>query len=559
MRAPRLGSSAAAVLLFLAMAGGGAVKAHSQQGAPGEKSAVRPGSSPRVSSPRFETSDRCVACHNGLSTSTGEDVSIGVAWRTSMMANSGRDPYWIAGVRRECLDHPTASADIQDECTICHMPMMRYEAKLAGRKGEAFVHFPPSQGGPADRLAEDGVSCSVCHQIVGENLGTRQSFVGGFKIDETAAPGRRHEYGPYDIDKGHATIMKSSSTFEPTEGKKVIGSSELCATCHTLLTKALNDRGEEVGELPEQVPYQEWQHSQYRDSRSCQSCHMPLVEEDVPISSVLGEPRPGFLRHTFVGANFLVPRILNRHRNDLGLAALPEDLDHAATHTIAHLQSEAATVAIKGAQIRDGRLESEVAVENRGGHKLPTAYPSRRLWLHVTVRDGSGHTIFESGAVRPDGSIAGNDNDGDPARFEPHYEEVTRPDEVQIYETILHDPAGGVTTGLLTAVGFLKDNRLLPHGFDKTTADELVAVHGGAESDPDFTEGGDTTRYSVEVSDGQGPFQLDVELWYQPIAFRWAMNLEPYKAEEPARFVRYFREMAAGTGVVLARAAVVVR
>src|SRR5664280_785734 len=46
--------------------------------------------------PRFQTSDRCVACHNGLSTSTGEDVSPGIDWRTSLMANSSRDPYWQA-------------------------------------------------------------------------------------------------------------------------------------------------------------------------------------------------------------------------------------------------------------------------------------------------------------------------------------------------------------------------------------------------------------------------------------------------------------------------------
>src|SRR5580765_5086194 len=57
----------------------------------------------------FQTSDRCVACHNGITTSTGEDISIGVNWRTSMMANAGRDPYWMAGVRREMMDHPTAT------------------------------------------------------------------------------------------------------------------------------------------------------------------------------------------------------------------------------------------------------------------------------------------------------------------------------------------------------------------------------------------------------------------------------------------------------------------
>ena len=100
----------------------------------------------------------------------------------------------------------------------------------------------------------------------------------------------------------------------------------------------------------------------------------------------------------------------------------------------------------------------------------------------------------------------------------------------------------------------MKDNRLLPHGFDKRTADKDVAVHGDAEGDADFSGGGDRIRYSVAVGDAQGPFQVDAELWYQPIAYRWAMNLKKYDAMEPRRFVGYYEEMASGSGVMLAHA-----
>ena len=68
----------------------------------------------------FVTSEHCMACHNGLVTPAGEDVSIGVGWRGSMMANAARDPYWQAAVKRETLVHPTASAAIQNECSACH-------------------------------------------------------------------------------------------------------------------------------------------------------------------------------------------------------------------------------------------------------------------------------------------------------------------------------------------------------------------------------------------------------------------------------------------------------
>lgn len=528
-------------------------RAQSRQGAPKAESAAHEVSTAKGYGTHFQTSDRCLACHNGTTTSTGEDISIGVNWRTSMMANAGRDPYWMAGVRREMMDHPTAAALIQDECSICHMPMMRYEAKLAGGRGEAFAHLPPDLAKLGDRLADDGVSCTVCHQITDVNLGRRESFVGGFKIDEKTAAGERHIFGPFEIDKGHTTIMHSSSTFRPMEGKH-IRSSELCATCHTLITQALDAQGKAVGELPEQVPYQEWLHSDYKDTRSCQSCHMPVVQEDVPITSVFGEPRAGFARHTFVGGNFFMQRILNRFRNDLSIPAPPQEMDAAVNRTIAHLQTEAAKVEVRNVDVRNGLVAVLVSVQNLGGHKLPTAYPSRRVWLHVTVRDRNGKAIFESGALNANGSIQGNDNDEDPSRFEPHHVEITRPDEVQIYETVMAGGDGRLTTGLLTALRYVKDNRLLPHGFDKRTADKDVAVHGEAESDADFSGGGDQIRYSLATGDAQGPFRVEAELWYQPIAFRWAMNLKAYDAAEPKRFVGYYEDTAAGSGVRLAHA-----
>jgi hypothetical protein len=377
--------------------------------------------------------------------------------------------------------------------------------------------------------------------------------VGGFKIDEKAAPADRRVFGPFEIDKGHTTIMRSSSTFQPTQGNH-IRSSELCATCHTLLTQTLDAQGKLIGELPEQVPYQEWLHSDYKDTRSCQSCHMPEVKGEVPITSVFGEPRAGVARHTFVGGNFFMQRILNRFRNDLSVTAEPQDLDAAANRTIAHLQSEAATVSVRNIALQDGRLGAEISVENLGGHKLPTAYPSRRAWLHVSVRDRDGKVVFESGALNPDGSIRGNDNDEDAARFEPHYTEITKADQVQIYESVMVGQDNVPTTGLLTALRYVKDNRLLPHGFDKRTADKDVAVHGDAEGDADFSGGGDRIRYSVAVGDAQGPFQVSAELWYQPIGYRWAMNLKKYDAMEPRRFVGYYEQTASGSGVMLAHA-----
>jgi hypothetical protein len=47
--------------------------------------------------------------------------------------------------------------------------------------------------------------------------------------------------------------------------------------------------------------------------------------------------------------------------------------------------------------------------------------------------------FFESGKQNPDGSIQGNAADTDPLAYEPHYDLITQPDQVQIYEGIMQN------------------------------------------------------------------------------------------------------------------------
>jgi len=434
------------------------------------------------------------------------------------------------------------------------MPIVRYEAKLQGSKGEVFSRLPFDADNKGNAQAEDGVSCSVCHQIGSQKLGTPESFNGGFVVDPPDSKNNHSEYGPFAIQTGHQKIMDSSTGgFRPTQATH-IRDSAVCGTCHTLYTGALAAGGKELGKFPEQMPYLEWLHSDYPRKSSCQSCHMPEMHGAIPITAVYGSPRQGARRHTFVAANFFMQRMLNLYREDLSVAALPAELSAAADKTVEFLQSQSARVTIREITSTPNGLQVNVLVENLTGHKVPTAYPSRRAWLHVVVRDPDNNKVFESGALNPDGSIQGNDNDADPSRFEPHYREINSSDQVEIYEDIMQDSAGHVTTGLLSAVGYLKDNRLLPHGFQKQTAGKDIAVIGDAADDPNFTDAGDLVRYSVASKGARGPFRVTAELWYQPIGFRWAHNLNPYSAAETRRFVSYYESMSSGTAVVLARA-----
>ena len=143
----------------------------------------------------FAPSSECVACHNNLVTSGGEDVSIGAAWRGTMMANAGRDPYVLASIRRETMDHASRARDVEDECATCHLPAAQKMAHADGDKAAVFAHFANANRPLADidALAQDGVSCTVCHQIAPDRLGTPNSFNGNFVV---AAPWtRRHAAG----------------------------------------------------------------------------------------------------------------------------------------------------------------------------------------------------------------------------------------------------------------------------------------------------------------------------------------------------------------------------
>jgi len=504
----------------------------------------------------FRTADRCIACHQGVSAADGADVSIGFDWRASMMANSARDPYFQAAVRREIMDHPEAAADIEGECSRCHMPMAAVAALQAGRPGQVFVNLPVGDAeGPYADLAADGVSCTLCHQIQPDGLGGEETFTARFRIAAETPPEGRPLFGPFEPDRGGVGIMHSATGFRPTLGEHVT-SSGLCASCHTVVTHAVRPGGRGPP-FPEQSPFLEWQASAYGDGgangRTCQDCHMPEVGEDVPVTRVLGRDRPGVSRHVFRGGNFFMLRMLNRYRDELGVTALPQELELAADRTADHLRDATATIEIGDPLVRAGRLEATVTVRNHAGHKFPTAYPSRRAWLRVAVTDAAGRRVFESGALTPDGRVAGDDHDADGSRYEPHHTTIESPEQVQVYQGVMVDGAGAVTTGLMSAERWAKDNRILPDGFDAGRADYRALPFGGATSDPDFAPGSDAVRYSVAVDPQAGPFSVEAELWFQPIAYRWAENLAAYDAPETGRFVRYYREMASGSALVLAR------
>jgi hypothetical protein len=509
--------------------------------------------SPHAAAALFAHSDNCVSCHNNLTTGDGEDVSIGTSWQSTIMANAARDPYFYASVRRETIDHAGKAAEIQHECAACHVPAAQKTAHAEGRLASILPQQGQREMTEDDRLLKDGVSCTVCHQMASDGLGTRASFNGNFLLRPTRPDGVREIFGPFAVDAGRQTIMRSATGFEQVAAPHV-RQSELCASCHTLITQAFGPDGEVIGSLPEQMNFQEWRHSAFYDEgRSCQSCHMPRAEGPIRVSSVLGAERDGLSRHAFVGGNAFMLRLMNRFRTALGIEAPAAQMEATARLTERQLREATATVDVSTPAFSPGHVRFDVTVRNLTGHKYPTGYPSRRSWLHVTVRDASGRAVYESGGISAAGLIDGNDNDVDALRYEPHYTTIDGPGQVQIYEAILGDSNSRPTTGLLSAVRYLKDNRLLPRGFDKGTAEPEIGVYGGASGDPDFAAGGDRVRYEAPLPEGRGEYAIEVELRFQAIGYRWAHNLQPYDAPEAKPFLEYFKTMSTSASSLVQR------
>jgi hypothetical protein len=503
----------------------------------------------------FAPASDCLACHNRLVAPNGEDVSIGAAWRGTVMANAARDPYVQASIRRETIDHPMRADDIEDECAACHMPAAQKIARAAGSKGKIFAHLSSravGTGSGLDGLAIDGVSCTVCHQIAPDRLGTSDTINGNFVVAPPLDAGKRRAFGPFEPDAGRRRIMHSVTGFEQAPATHV-RESELCATCHTLVTEAFGPDGRVIGSLPEQMTYEEWRHSTFaREQRSCQSCHMPPVKGPVRVASVLGDFRESLSRHTFLGGNAFILRMMNRYRDEIGVEATPGELESVARATILQLERETAAIEIDQVTLTQGMLAVDVVVKNLTGHKFPTGYPSRRAWLHLRVNDSAGRLVFESGRLTETGTIDGNLSDADDGAYEPHFEVISQRDQVQIYESIMGTPAGLPTTGLRQATQYLKDNRLAPRGFDKGVASPSIAVIGNAAADADFAGESDRVRYQIPFN-GSAAATVDVELLYQSIGARWAQNLAPFKVPEAVRFVRYYNSLASTSAVVIAR------
>ena len=100
-------------------------------------------------------------------------------------------------------------------------------------------------------------------------------------------------------------MQTSTGGFQPNEIRK--SHPQVGALRHLpyALHDGLGPGGKVIGELPEQMPYQEWLHSDYKEKQTCQSCHMPRVKEPVPITTGVRRAARGHGAARLRGGEFL--------------------------------------------------------------------------------------------------------------------------------------------------------------------------------------------------------------------------------------------------------------
>lgn len=491
-------------------------------------------------STHFTGSANCAVCHDNISDNQGNDLSIVKDWSATMMANAAKDPLWKAKVSSEMNRNPDLKEVIADKCTRCHMPMASIESNANNEKIALFEEGYLDPNHKLHSAAMDGVSCTLCHQIADtDTFGTQDGMSGHFDVNE-----QRDIYGQYT---GVLTRpMQNSVNYTPTFSKHV-STSELCASCHNLKTPYVDvTNGDLVTEtpFPEQMPYGEWQESSFADDgvtpSTCQQCHMPQVNNSAV--EIANRPngvtsRNNFSKHLFLGANTYMLSILKDNADALNTKGV--NFDNMINQNREFLTTSG-SVNVLSSNIANDLLSFDVQVNNAIGHKLPTAYPSRRAYLHVTIKNDVGNIVFESGKTQNNGAITSNDADEDRNSYEPHYQIITSEQQVQIYETIMGNTENNVTYTLLESAQYLKDNRVLPQGFDKHTVPDDVGVYGLAKTDNSFTEGQDRLRYQIDISQFNGNyFTIDISLDYQPVAYSFLQDLFTDESTAVARFKVY--------------------
>ena len=508
-----------------------------------------------------------------------------LAQHTACIENTCLHCHGVMGERQFAADTKNqGDGACQDMFAIAPPPQVPFGKPLRRSALQQWPGSPHADEQLYGALARDGISCTVCHHIAKTDLGEERTFTGNFvtgPADEV--------YGPYKDDTIVTKPMEHALGLTPMFAEQ-ISSSELCGSCHNILLPIFDNSGQRRGAGYEQSTHLEWLNSSSGrpgpQFRSCQDCHMPThykgeelefkiansestdqfppTTNRLPDKEIEVTKRNRFSRHSLHGLNVFLNQFFQQFPLILGfqqvdwMSEQPSPLDPPAPplkqgfpmelpllsgfeSMLEMAENDTATIEVGPLEKTQGHLRSLVTIRNLTGHYLPTGVGFRRMFVEFLVLDRQGTTLWASGRTNELGFILDGVTDRvleseQPIKFpaapvQPHYQLIDSGSEVQIYQELIRDSDGILTTSFLRRVDEIKDNRIRPKGFDPAFfaqspspyIQKLAELHGEEANDPYYVNpqltGADQIEYRIPLGAEalERADRIQVTLYYQSI------------------------------------------
>ena len=330
------------------------------------------------SAAEFTPPEVCAECH----------VKQYEEWTGSIHALAFKDPVYQGELN---LAVKAVGHDISRQCEGCHSAAAVVTGEI---KGAGLKDLSP--------MALAGVSCDVCHSIVGTThwqTPTHEPENGSFIL----RPGVDTPEGPQLRKQGPVAVSDDCGMgFHECDESPLHLQADLCAGCHQVYHYDKH--------FPLEATYLEWKHGAYAQKTIlCQDCHMVDLETFKRTADEFKKPERHEYRHYFNGANYLLYYLAAGAATKAGDEALAANIMKKYEMAVGRLQA-AADLEVTPVY-NNGQLgEVKVRVKNiRAGHNLPTSLTNiRQLWLEITATDEKGQVLMTSGAVDANGQLPEN-------------------------------------------------------------------------------------------------------------------------------------------------------
>jgi len=335
----------------------------------------------------FPTAEYCGHCHQEAY----------AQWRQALHSNSFRTPFYRKSVNMLIQEKGIA---FTRHCDSCHNP-------IAVLSGSLDAHATGDRS-----FDRDGLTCMTCHSIqqVDSKLGNGSYVmaVPAVLVDEN---GKRIPGMVPD-----AEILAHLDRHSKAVMQKIYQSPEFCSACHKAnLPVMLND----YKWIRAFSAYDEWQGSKYSkqnplvfytaDYTTCQGCHMKREAIKLPDP---GAKQGMLASHRWMAGNTAVPfyygfdEQLKRTTEFLqsgnylnvdifGIKAVGSEELHAPLGSVPFKVDPKQT------------LDAYVVIQSKAiGHSLiPEVRDLYEAWVSFQVTDANGKKVFESGYLRPNGTL----------------------------------------------------------------------------------------------------------------------------------------------------------